>query len=99
MKRKRIGAKEFLSFAEAEIEDLKNDPENISSRGTTKGELKKSVEKRIESLEKTKEFVRFYETYEEEKKKLSMMDYDDVLEYAVYLVENNEDVRDEIREN
>lgn len=99
LKRERISAKEFLSFTEAEIEDLKNNPENISSRGATKGELKKSIEKRIESLKKTKEFVRFYETYEEEKRKLSMMDYDDVLEYAVYLVENNEDVRDEIREN
>ncbi|NCB13486.1 MAG: hypothetical protein EOM78_17860, partial [Erysipelotrichia bacterium] len=99
LKRERISAKEFLSFTEAEIEDLKNDPENISSRGSTKGEIKKSVEKRIESLEKTKEFVRFYETYEEEKKKLSMMDYDDVLEYAVYLVENFEDVKNEIREN
>ena len=99
LKRERISAKEFLSFTEAEIEDLKNDPENISSRGSTKGEIKKSVEKRIESLEKTKEFVRFYETYEEEKKMLSMMDYDDVLEYAVYLVENFEDVKSEIREN
>ncbi len=99
LKRERISAKEFLFLTEEEIEDLKNDPENISSRGATKGEIKKSVEKRIESLEKTKEFVRFYETYEDEKRKLSMMDYDDVLEYAVYLVENNEDVRDEIREN
>jgi len=99
LKRERISAKEFLSFTEAEIEDLKNNPESISSRGSTKGEMKKSVEKRIESLAKTKEFVRFYETYEEEKRKLSMMDYDDVLEYAVYLVENYEDVRDEIREN
>ena len=99
LKRERIGAKEFLSFTEAEIEDLKNDPESISSRGPTKGEIKKSVEKRIESLEKTKEFVKFYETYEIEKRKLSMMDYDDVLEYAVYLVENFEDVKNEIREN
>lgn len=99
LKRERIGAKEFISFTEAEIEDLKNDPESISSRGPTKGEMKKNIEKRIESLEKTKEFVRFYETYEEEKRKLSMMDYDDVLEYVVCLVENFEDVKNEIREN
>ncbi|NCU28423.1 MAG: ATP-dependent helicase [Candidatus Moranbacteria bacterium] len=99
LKRERITASDFLSYIEADIDDLKNNPDNISSRGETKGELKKEVTKKIESFEKSKEVVRFYEIYEDTKKKLSLMDYDDVLEYAVFLAENFEDVRNEIREN
>lgn len=99
LKRERITSKQFLSYIDEEINDLKNDENNISSRGESKGSLKKEVLKKIESLERTKEVVFFYEMYEEKKKKLSLMDYDDVLEYAVYLVENFEDVRAEIRES
>lgn len=98
-KRERITSKQFLSYIEDEINDLKNDENNISSRGESKGSLKKEVLKKIQSLERTKEVVSFYEIYEEKKRSLSLMDYDDVLEYIVYLVENFEDVRSEIREN
>ena len=99
LKRERITAEVFLSYIDADIKDLRNDRESISSRGESKGELKKEVLKKIESLEKTKEVVEFYRIYEDKKKENSLMDYDDVLEYAVYLVENFSDVRDEIREN
>jgi DNA helicase-2/ATP-dependent DNA helicase PcrA len=99
LKRERITAEVFLSYIDADIEDLKNSPDSISSRGESKGELKKEISKKIESLERTKEVVEFYRIYEEKKKAKSLMDYDDVLEYAVFLVENFSDVRDEIREN
>lgn len=99
LKRERITASVFLSYIDADIDDLKNSPDSISSRGESKGELKKEIIKKIESLERTKEVVEFYRIYEEKKKENSFMDYDDVLEYAVSLVENFSDVRDEIREN
>ncbi len=99
LKRERITAGEFQSHVEHEIEFIKNDPDSISSRGESKGKFKKEIEKKIEALEKTKEVVEFYRIYEEKKKELSLMDYDDVLEYATELVEKFEDVRSEIREN
>ena len=99
LKRERITAQDFLSYIKQDVEDLKNNEDNISSRGESKGELKKEVLKKIESLGRTKEVVEFYRIYEDKKRENSYMDYDDVLEYAVYLAENFSDVRDEIREN
>ncbi len=88
----------FLQEVDKEIENLKQDPESISSRGESKGKIKKEIEKRIESLERTKEVVEFYRLYEEIKKEKGFMDYDDVLEYAVKIVESSDDARDDIRE-
>ncbi|MFA6324768.1 MAG: ATP-dependent DNA helicase [Candidatus Paceibacterota bacterium] len=99
LKRERITASEFLSHIEKEIKDLENDPDSISSRGESKGKLKKEIEKKIEALLRTSEVVEFYRIYEEKKKELGFMDYDDVLEYATKLVENFEDIRSDIREN
>ena len=83
---------------EKDIENLKTSPESISSRGESKGSLKKEVLKKIESLDRTREVVTFYTLYEQEKKIQGVMDYDDVLEYAVRIVELSEDARAEIKE-
>lgn len=99
LKRERISDIEFLSNIEEDIKSLKDDPDSISTRGESKGKLKKEIEKKIEQLERTKEVVEFYKMYEKKKTTMSLMDYDDVLEYAVKLVENFEDVRNDIREN
>lgn len=99
LKRERITASDLLAYIEADIKNLKEDPDNISSRGESKGKLKKETEKKIEQLSRTKEVVEFYRLYEKSKKELARIDYDDVLEYAVKLVEDFESVRDDIREN
>ena len=99
LKRERMTAESFLAEVERDIKTLKDNPESISSRGASKGQLKKEVVKAIESLERTKEVVTFYEHYEFLKRERGLMDYDDVLEYAVALVELSDDVRADIREN
>ncbi len=99
LKRERISAEEFLAEVKKEINTLESDPDNISSRGETKGSLKKEIEKKIESLKRTEEVVVFYKLYEKEKRAQNVMDYDDALEYAVLLAEQYEDVRADIREN
>jgi DNA helicase-2/ATP-dependent DNA helicase PcrA len=99
LKRERISASDFLSYIEGDIKNLKEDPDNISTRGESKGSLKKETEKKIEQLERTKEVVEFYNKYEKSKKESSLIDYDDVLEFAVRLVEDFEDIRSDIREN
>lgn len=98
LKRERIDEDEFEKNIDDEIKSLENDPDSISTRGESKGSLKKEILKKIESLERTKEVVEFYKIYEKEKKELGLMDYDDVLEYAVYLAENFEDVQSDLRE-
>jgi DNA helicase II / ATP-dependent DNA helicase PcrA len=99
LKRERITAGDLLSFVEEDIKNLKEDPESISTRGESKGKIKKEIEKKIEQLSRTREVVEFYRQYEKNKKEKSLIDYDDVLEYAVKLVEEFESVRDDIREN
>ncbi len=98
LKRERMSPEQFLSEVEKDIKFLQEDPESISSRGPSKGQLKKEVEKKIESLNRTREVVLFYKKYEALKREGDFMDYDDVLEFAVQLVEEYEDVRADIRE-
>lgn len=99
LKRERISPIDFRVQIEREIESLEKNPDNISSRGETKGQIKKEISKKIEALERTGEVVEFYEAYEAEKQKKLLMDYDDVLEYAVKLVEGSDDVCADIRES
>ncbi|MEI6022442.1 MAG: ATP-dependent DNA helicase [bacterium] len=98
LKRERIQPQYFLETIEKEINFLEQDPDSISSRGESKGKLKKEIITRIEALSRTKEVVAFYEVYESLKKERGLMDYDDVLSYAVTLVENFDDVRADIYE-
>lgn len=99
LKRENMTPDIFEKEILGEIKNLSADPENISSRGPTKGEIKKEVLKKIESLERTLEVVKFYQKYEEEKSARALMDYDDVLEYAVTIAKENEDAQAEIRED
>ncbi len=99
LKRERITAEVFLSNIEEDIKNIKEDPDSISTRGESKGKLKKEAEKRIEQLDRTMEVVTFYNLYEKSKKDKSLIDYDDVLELAVKLVEDFEEVSSDIKEN
>lgn len=99
LKRERMTPEQFLTEVEKDIKFLQEDPASISSRGESKGQLKKEVEKKIESLNRTREVVAFYEQYEALKHDRGFMDYDDVLEFAVQLAEQFEDVRADLREN
>lgn len=98
LKRERMSPENFEIEIKNEIKNIKDDPESISSRGPTRGELKQDAVKKIEGLERTLEVVKFYELYEELKKEKCLLDFDDVLEELVRLVEISEDVRDNIRE-
>jgi DNA helicase-2/ATP-dependent DNA helicase PcrA len=99
LKKHRMSYESFISIIDKEILFLKNDDSSISTRGESKGNLKKEIIKKIESLEKTKEFAGFYNIYENLKRENGLMDYNDVLEYTLYLVKEFEDVKNDIREN
>jgi len=98
LKRERMKPEDFLKEIEKDSEHLSSDESNISSRGPSKGELKKEVSEKIERLKRTAEVVRFYELYEAVKEKRGLADYDDILELCVRLIEKSADVRDTLRE-
>lgn len=99
LKRERMTSEDFAKEIKNEIRDIESDPASISSRGESKGKLKKEAEKKIESLRRTEEAVKFYELYEAEKKEKNLFDYDDILEALVFIVEESDEARSYIKEN
>lgn len=99
MKREGKSPEDFLLMIIQEIESIQNNPDNISSRGESKGKLKKEFVTKIESLERTKEAVKFYEIYEDRKKEEGFMDYDDVLQFIVDIARESDEARAQIAED
>ncbi|MFA6076912.1 MAG: ATP-dependent DNA helicase [Candidatus Paceibacterota bacterium] len=99
LKRERITPEDFENEINKEIKNIKDDPENISTRGESKGEIKKEIQKKIESLFRTLEAVKFYALYETAKKEKNLFDYDDILESLVFIVEESEEANSYIKEN
>ena len=98
LKRDDVSHASFLASIDKDISRLESDPDSISSRGPTKGQLKKEIQTTIDGLLRTKEVVEFYRLYEEKKHEEGFVDYDDLLALSVRLVEESDDVRDTIRE-
>ena len=98
LKRERIISEYFLSKIEEDLEFVKNDPENISTRGESKGEMKKEAQNKIEGLGRTREVAKFFELYEDTKKLKNVFDYDDVLENLVKIMEKSKDAVADVRE-
>ncbi len=98
LKRERISKEEFKNSIEKEIKRLKESEDSISTRGESKGQLKKEVQKEIEGLERCREISTFLEIYEKEKTEKNVLDYDDILENLVKIAETFPDVLAQIRE-
>jgi DNA helicase-2/ATP-dependent DNA helicase PcrA len=99
LKRERLTPEKFEEEIKKEIENIREDPSSISSRGESKGKMKKEIERRLEGLFRTLEAVKFYELCEKEKKSKNLFDYDDILEALVFIVEESEEARNYIKEN
>ena len=85
LKRGRITLKEFSKSIDKEVADL--------------GESKfKKDAKRSESLERTKEVIIFIDLYEKKKKEKNVLDYDDILESLLKIVEVSNEAASLIRE-
>ncbi|MEK7117127.1 MAG: ATP-dependent DNA helicase [Patescibacteria group bacterium] len=67
------------SFSEDEIERIKSDPEEVSSCGKSKGEMKAEALRRIEKCERTILFSYVYEAYENKKREEKKIDFDDLI--------------------
>jgi len=98
LKRENITPEDLLASIDFEIKRISDDPESVSSRGESKGKLKKEIENKIDGLERTKEIVEFYKEYERIKEERSFADYDDILKYALKIINSSEDVQATLRE-
>ena len=98
MKRERITKEDFIVATEQEIKFLENNEDNIAKRGEHKGELKKEVEQQIQGLKRSLEIAKFIDLYDQTKKEKNVLDYDDVLECLVKIVEISDNALSAIRE-
>lgn len=98
LSRERVSNKEFSFEIDEEIKNFLADENSFSSRGENKGKLKKEVERRISELEKTKEVAEFIKLYKKIKLEGNFLDYDDVLENLVKIVEESPETLAFIRE-
>ncbi|MES2215912.1 MAG: ATP-dependent DNA helicase [Patescibacteria group bacterium] len=78
-KREAVTPVMVKSFALAEIERIKNDPEALSTRGATKGQLKAESKEDIAKAERTLLFADVYELYEAKKTEAKKMDFNDLI--------------------
>lgn len=99
LKRERISPVNFEKEIQDEIKRIEKDPDSISSRGESKGELKKDVQKKIEGLERSLESMNFYHIYENLKKERNLFDYDDILESLNKIIDISDDAKSYIKEN
>ena len=98
LKRERLSPDDFLAEIKKEINFIETDETSISSRGPSKGQLKQEAVKKIDSLKRTEEIVKFYELYDARKRQKNLLDYDDVLAELVRLVGESEDACATMRE-
>lgn len=89
-KKEAFSPKQVEDFSKQEIERIKDDPNSISSRGATKGELKADALKRIDKCEKTILFAKVFDEYERIKKDEYKMDFDDLLYELLNTLKNDE---------
>ncbi len=66
-------------YAAEEIERIKNDEPSISTRGTSKGNLKAEALEQIQKCERTMLFADLYAAYEAKKRERGLLDFDDLI--------------------
>ncbi len=98
LKREFIDPEKLGKLIDIYEDNIKNDPDNISTRGKTKGEIKSEAKPKFKMVEKMREIVEVYEIYESKKNKLRHYDFDDVINEVVKKVEKEKDLQFEIAE-
>ncbi len=73
-----------------EIERIKDDPESLSTRGATKGQLKADAREQIEKCERTRLFADAYESYEERKREAKKLDFSDLIIELLVTLRNDQ---------
>ncbi|MAZ40762.1 hypothetical protein CL654_01420 [bacterium] len=90
LKKDAIDPKTFKKHTQNEKKTLLNTKTNFHTSGKQKGKLKGVHERTLRGIERTEEFLKVYEKYEDHLKKEHLYDYDDmIIEVIKTLKENN----------
>jgi DNA helicase-2/ATP-dependent DNA helicase PcrA len=73
-----------------EIERIEKDPDSISTRGVTKGQLKADAKEAIEKCKRTLLFADVYEIYETKKAEAKKLDFSDLIIELLVTLRNDE---------
>lgn len=74
------------------IEDVKQNPDNLSTRGKTKGQLKSEFVKELEGYKKTLEAIELFDAYRERMLLAHRYDFDDMIQWVIDLFEKEPDI-------
>lgn len=74
------------------IHFLENDESSLSSRGATKGQLKKTVVKEIESYRKSSDAIKLFDDYKNLMIENHRYDFDDMINWVIAMFQQNPDV-------
>ena len=97
-KREALTPEMVVDFASTEAKRIKNDESSISTRGTTKGQLKADARRLIEKTEKTLLFADVYEAYEAKKRAEKKIDFDDLIFELLKAIRTDELLKSLIQE-
>ena len=89
-KREALSPQDVSQHAKEAINRITSDESSISSRGATKGELKAEAKERIKKCERTALFADVYASYEVQKQKAGLMDFNDLIIELLAALENDE---------
>src|SRR4030095_6935931 len=89
MKRENLSPEVITSKVNEFVGVLKNDPDNISSRGKSKGELKAEVQKKIDSFSPLIAAAHEFPKYEELLRKRKRYTYDDMILWVLNEFKND----------
>ena len=100
LKSEGISPDKYIEMVNKWQEDFNNmpDSEKLSSRGPTKGKVKKEHLNTQKRIDKNKEFAVLYKMYEEELKNKNIYDYNDMINKAIEGLRNNKSILEEIQE-
>lgn len=98
LKREGVAPDAVPAHIASERERIVDDPENISSRGPTKGQVKAEAKKKLERLDRLQELVPLYRDYETALAEAGLYDYNDMLTKVRDALEANELLRLSLQE-
>jgi DNA helicase-2/ATP-dependent DNA helicase PcrA len=92
MKQENWTTEFLIEKTKEHIHFLENDESNISSRGSTKGKIKVTVQKEIDSYNKSLESIHLFDLYKEIMLDHHRYDFDDMINWVIDMFQTHPDI-------
>jgi DNA helicase-2/ATP-dependent DNA helicase PcrA len=89
---------ELIQRTERHLEEFKNDPANISTRGKTKGQLKSDAKPKVKAFEKTIQGAKVYNEYQKILLEHNRYEFADMILWVIDLLKKDESVLFDLQE-